>query len=331
MTVQELFNALTFDEIMAALHCTHRNDRSIQNVAGYKEAYDIICHLPPKGRGGQVSFDVTPREEWFAPHSLPMLANNVEGDYWENTVRKTVLRPDNNPFTDAELAGAILWGMTFYGFTKRDKWIPSDKTFSHFGVQANHLQQKLYLPYIRDKKTKRQLKKGTRPNRTAFSMDVWDTIAHHRKHQNRSKRKRYHRLLQRIEQLENIDKRQHLIDNLDQRLGRASVPAKEIISADSINEKWFESHCYGKSTRIDYLIDLLSNYCNDFDEICRSADHNILVCYTADTTPLTEEEKQRLHTFLSKHFPPHSNWQLHFAHDPTLPNETALQFIGIKH
>lgn len=330
MTVQELFNSLTFDDIMAALRCTHRNDRSIRNVAGYKEAYDVFCNLKPAGEGGKVTFDVTPRKEWFTPHSLPLVANNVEGDYWENTVQKTIIYPNDNPFTDAELAGAILWGMTFYGFTNRDKWPPNNTTVSHYGKQATLLERKLFLPYLRNKIIKQELKKGELPSGIAFTMEVWNEIHQRQRHQNRSKRRRYHRISQRIEHLKKLDKRQHLINRLQAVLGSDAIPASEILKADAINEKGFDSHCYGKLPRLDYLIDLLENYCPYFDKICQSGDHNIVVCYTADTTPVTDDEKIRLSSFLSNHFSPGSNWQLIFATDNTLPNEMALQFIGIK-
>lgn len=330
MTVQELFNALAFNDIMAALRCTHRNDRSIRSVAGYKEAYDIICSLSPEGEGGKVTFDVTPREDWFTPHSLPLVANDVEGDYWENTVQKTVIYPNDNPFTEAELAGAILWGMTFYGFTIRDKWPPNDTAFSHYGKQAKLLERKLFIPYLRGKTIKQELKKGELPFGIAFTMEVWNEIHQRQRHQNRSKRRRYHRISQRIELLKKLDKRQHLINRLQAVLGPNSIPATEILQAEAISEKWFDSHCYGKRPRLDYLIDLLENYCPYFDDICQFGDHNLVVCYTADTTPLTNDEKIRLRSFLSIYFSPDSNWQLFFAPDNTIPNELALQFIGIK-
>ena len=110
MTVQELFNTIGFPAIAEALRHTHRNDKSTECLTGYKEAFDILCNLPFEGNGGKVTFDVTPREKWDDEGSLPLLAHNIEGDYWENIVGKTIVRPDNNPFTDAELAGAILWG-----------------------------------------------------------------------------------------------------------------------------------------------------------------------------------------------------------------------------
>lgn len=330
MTVERLFNSLTFDDIMAALRCTHRNDCSIRNVAGYKEAYDIICNLSPEGEGGEVTFDISPREEWFTQHSLPLVANNIEGDYWENTVQKTVIYPNDNPFSDAELAGAILWGMTFYGFTNRDVWPPNNETYTLYGKKAKLLERKLFIPYLRDKTIKQKFKKGELPFGIAFTMEVWNKIHQRQRHQNRSKCRRYHRIRQRIEQLKTLDKRQHLINRLQAVLGPDATRASEMLKAEAISEKWFDSHSYGKLPRLDYLIDLLENYCLYFDEICQYGNRNIVVCYTADTTPVTDDEKIRLRSFLSNHFPPDSNWQLFFAPDNALPNEMALQFIGVK-
>lgn len=144
MSVKELFLSVGFDNVLNALRNTHRNDHSIKDAASYKEAFDIICLTEFEGEGGEVTFDVTPKEKWYEPNSLPMLANNVEGDYWENTVSKAVIRPENNPFTDAELAGAILWGMTFYGFTRHARWTPSKEIFTSYGKKADRLERELY-------------------------------------------------------------------------------------------------------------------------------------------------------------------------------------------
>lgn len=48
MTVQELFNSLTFDDIMAALRWVHRNDRSIQNVAAAIQGDFKSLNIPTK-------------------------------------------------------------------------------------------------------------------------------------------------------------------------------------------------------------------------------------------------------------------------------------------
>ena len=79
---------MTFDDIAAALRYTHRNDKSIQCLAGYKEAYDTLSNIEFNEEGGEVTFDVTEREHWFDKYNLPLLANGVEGDLWENIVGK---------------------------------------------------------------------------------------------------------------------------------------------------------------------------------------------------------------------------------------------------
>lgn len=331
MTVRELFNSMTFDDVLAALQHTHRNDPSIQNVAGYKEAYDVLCNLTLDGERGEVTFDVTPREEWFTLGSLPLLANGVEGNSWEKIVQKTVVKPDESPFSDAELAGAILWGATFYGFNRHSKWVPSYVTYSKFGEQAKRLEQRQCIPYLRDKQKIRKLKKEVMQYGVTFTMEEWDAIHYHQQHQNSIKRKRFNRIEHRIEQLEKLDKRQHLIKRLYEKIGIDTTPNFEILNADTINEKWFGSHTYGKLPRLDYLIDLLENYCPRFDEICQEGERTIIVCYTADTTPLSNEEETRLRTFLNQHFPTNTTLQLFFATDNTPPDELSLQFISIQH
>jgi len=47
MTVQELFRNVGFETIVKALQNTHRNDKSIQQTALYKEAFDTLVTLTP--------------------------------------------------------------------------------------------------------------------------------------------------------------------------------------------------------------------------------------------------------------------------------------------
>lgn len=296
MTVKELFLSVGFDNVLNALRNTHRNDRSIKHTASYKEAFDIICLTEFDGKGGEVTFEVTPRDKWFEPNSLPMLANNVEGDYWENTVGKTVIRPDDNPFTDAELAGAILWGMTFYGFTRHAGWSPREEIYTIYGERAERLERKLYLPYIRDKREKRKLKGSDKmPYGIAFSMEIWNQIHQGEKHQNRAKRKRFYRLRKRIARLKRLDKRQHLINTLREKCGFHDVqPEGRIIKAGSIQEMWRDSHVTDLSARASYLADLLTNYFPTLSDVCEGGDELLIAAYTSENTSLTDQEEQEL-------------------------------------
>lgn len=300
MTVKELFLSVGFENVINALRNTHRTCRSIKSVASYKEAFDTICLTEFEGAGGEVSFDVTPREEWFEPHSLPLLANNVEGDFWKNTVGKTVVKPDDNPFTDAELAGAILWGMTFYGFTRHTGWTPREEHYTSYGEQAEKLKRRLYLPYIRNKLKKRKLKsKEEMPYGIAFPMEIWHQIHYGEKHQNRAKRKRFYRIKSRIAELKRLYKRQHLIDTIHKKCGFYDQQLENrIMKAGTINETWRDSHVADLSSRINYLEDLLMNYFPTLHDIFDGREELLIVAYTSDATPLAVEEEHHLRSMI---------------------------------
>ncbi len=336
MTVQELFNTIGFPAIGEALRHTHRNEKSTECLTGYKEAFDILCNLSFNGCGGEITFDVTLREKWDDEDSLPLLANNVEGDHWENIVGKTVVRPDDNPFTDAELAGAILWGATFYGFTPHDRWRRYEESYSKYGEMAARLERKQFLPYLRNKETIRQLSDYSVPCRlvVAFTMEEWDYIHVRLQHQNRSKRKRFYRIENRIERLHKLDKRQRLIDGL--KYGGNAVPdeiVSTIFNAKNICENRYESHTFGKGDRVDYFIDLLLNrdYYPNTKTFLRDGDKFICIVYSSSAHPLTDDELSRLNRLFATYFVGvNINWHLISAIDDSLGGEIALKHLCIE-
>lgn len=330
MTAQELFRNVGFEAIVKVLQNTHRNDESIQQTALYKEAFDTLVSLAPSNNGGQITFDVTPREHWFDEDCLPMLANNVEGDIWENIVGREVIKPDDNPFTDAELAGAILWGATFYKFTSHHMWNPYDDTFTKYGDKVKELERKLYKPYIRDKQELKQLESGDMRFGIAFSMETWDQIHYRQMHQNRQKRKRFYRLEQRIKRLKKLDKRHYLISQIEQKTeSKLEDLADKILNAGSIIEDWRESHVCKDLNRVDYLIDLLSNYQPDASHILNEGTEALVISYTLSEHAITTDEDIKLKAFLNALC---LNTILHIRKgtDDTLGQEMGIQFIVVS-
>ena len=331
MTVQKLFRTLSFDDIAKALQNTHQKDESICDLASYKEAFDMLCNIAPGGKGGKVTFDVTPREHWFDDGYLPLLANGVEGELWENIVGKEVIRPEDNPFTDAELVGAILWGATFYGFTPHKEWNPREEFYTKYGERAQQLERKQYLPYLRNKKKISELKDFTipMPFGVAFSMEDWHLIKHRQAHQNRQKRKRYYRLEKRFEWLKKLDKRHHLIDNIRAATGMPyDTLAEKILKAKAIHETWYESHTYGKKDRVEYITNLIGDYATDFNtNFCDADEINILV-HTTQDYPLSETELQSLKHFFASFFS-NIQWNLLTGIDIHVGIEISIQFIGV--
>lgn len=157
MTVKELFQSFSFDKIAETLRKTHAKEKSTKSMVGYKEAFDIIRHTEFEGEGGLVTFDIKDR----ADNDMPILANIVEGDYWKNTVGKQVIIPSDSKYPTLYYATAILWGMTFYGFTPRDRRISSDdEPYCKWGEMADRLRDRRNIPYIRDKAYKKECKRG---------------------------------------------------------------------------------------------------------------------------------------------------------------------------
>lgn len=331
MTVQELFRTFSFDDIVEALQNTHRHDESICDLASYKEAFDTLCHTLPSGEGGKVTFDVTPREHWFDEGNLPLLANGVEGELWGNIVGKEVVRPKDNPFTDAELVGAILWGATFYGFTPHKEWNPHEDFYTKYGERAQQLERKLYVPYLRNKKKISELKDflSPMPFGIAFSLEDWDLIECRQEHQNRPKRKRQYRLEKRIEWLKKLDKRHHLIDTIR---AATDLPhealAERILNAKAIHETWYESHTYGKEDRVEYITNLIGIYASDFSTDFCGNEINILV-HTTQDYPLSDKELQSLKDFFTSFFS-NVQWNLLTGFDKHIGLELSIQFVGIS-
>lgn len=334
MTVKELFTSVTFEEIAVALHRTHQSDKSIREMASYKEAFDEICHTEFKGNGGEVTFDITEPQE-MTDDSLPMLANNVEEDYWENTVGKTVIFPENNPFTNAELAGAILWGMTFYGFSKLKRWKPGETPFGKYGEMAQRLWRKLYLPYLRDKKEIAKLKHlaNASADHIAFSLETWEKIDHSQKHQNRSKRKRFYRIENRIDNLERMANRDYLLSKLSEMTcGKAETLRPSIMSAKKMKVDIRESRTYGEIARVDYLAELITLYNGQFWEDCEGFDNMIVVATTSPQDIVTDYENQILsQLFRDLAIRLNMSVELIYGTEPSLPNaEMNLRTIVVK-
>ncbi len=330
MTVQELFNHVGFEAVMSALQNTHRNEKSIKGTAYYKQAFDKLLMTEPSGRGGEVTFDVTPREKWFDPGFLPMLANAVEGDLWEDIIGKEVIKPEDNPFSDAELAGAILWGATFYGFTDHNRWTPFNDIHTRYGKLAQDLERKLYDPYIRDVKTLNRLKTDSLLFGIAFPREVWKEIHFHQKHQNRQKRKRFYRMKKRIRELERLDKRAHAIAKIEAKTGKSlGSLADKIIHAGSICEEWRDCHTYPNDNRVDYAIDLMSNYFPTASDILSVGEEIIIVFYTSPENPLKAEESARLQEYFNTQA---DTSALHFfdGTDPDTASALDIQFIRIS-
>lgn len=343
MTVQELFKSLSFDEIAGALQRTHFRD--VENFIGqsaeYKMAYDQFCHISPQGDGGEVTFDLASAESLANPEVKALLANNVEGQEWEEILQKEVIRPASQNVTDAELAGAILWGSTFYGFTPHSMARCFDSCFnddSPFATQAYRLEIRRMLLFIKDKEQRRELKKLSKGNPDGVPCDI-ETMRYlwnRRKHLNRSKRKREYRMLKRDEELWKMNRLYHDVERfrkfgtIEER-GFMENLIEKIYKAKSVNDVMLESFAYDKTARVEYLKELLDKYACEMKGLEKSDSKLTIIIWSSEDYPLQPEERKRLCEFLMKFFNlPASLMQIVFGETKAENPEIQLQFISIK-
>ncbi|MCM1139911.1 MAG: hypothetical protein NC453_15185 [Muribaculum sp.] len=339
MTVQELFKSLSFDEIAEALQNTHFRD--VENFIGqsaeYKMAYDQFCHIEPGGDGGEVTFDIASEKCLANPQVKAIVANNVEGQEWEDILQKEVIRPTDKNVTDAEMAGAILWGTTFYGFTPHSMKRCFDGLFnddSPFATQAYRLGIREMLSFIKDKEERRELKKLSKgnPEGVPDSRYLWKR----RKHLNRSKRKREYRMLKRQEELWNMNRLYHDVERL-RKFGTIEVPGfmesliKKIYNAKSVNDVMLESFAYNKAGRIEYLKELLDKYACEMKGPENSTSKLTIIVWSSESYPLNSNERKQLSEFLKSFFKlPTSSIQIVFGATKASNPEIQIQFISIK-
>jgi len=343
MTVQEFFKDIPFDEIAAALQHTHFRDveNFIGSSAEYKEAYDQLCNIVPDGDGGEVTFDIYPREDWDKPQCTRLSANNVEGDKWENLLKKEVVKPSPNPFTDADLAGAILWSATFYGFTPATMDMCFDEMFnddSPFAIRAYRLEIREMLPYIKDKTERRELKKLSKgnPDGVPCSIENMKYLHERRKHLNRSKRKREYRITKRVAELWNMNKHYHRIERL-YKLGKIEDEdfVKNLVSkiyyAQSVNDVMLGTFTYGKISRIDYIKELLGKYAYEMKGSCTTESLLHIIIWSSEFYPLNRSERTQLQAFIKEFLGlPSNSMQIVFGNTKADDSEIQIQFINIK-
>lgn len=339
MTVQDLLKSVSFDEIAEALQHTHfRDDENfIGQSAEYKMAYDQFCHIEPGGEGGEVTFDIASEKCLANPQVKAIVANNVEGEEWEDILQKEVIRPTDKIMTNAEMAGAILWGATFYGFTPHSMKRCFDGLFnddSPFATQAYRLGIREMLPFIKDKEERRELKKLSKgnPEGVPDSRYLWKR----RKHLNRSKRKREYRMSKRQEELWRMNGLYHDVERL-RKFGIIEGPGfmerliEKIYDAKSVNDVMLESFAYGEIGRVEYLKELLDKYACEMKGPSNSDSKLTIIVWSSESYPINSDERKQLHGFLMKFFAlPASSIQIVFGVTKVENIEIQIQFISIK-
>jgi hypothetical protein len=317
MTLKELLNRCDFRDIAAVIKDEYPD--YAMNMTHFKEAFDVLQHLEPELNPDYESYQkVTLSKSDYEEDEKKgkkrdyYISAHCGGDYWESDLAKEVVVSDELTLTDNETAAHCLWEMTFYGnhyneeeFDEVCRRIRGKiDTSNPYTVAADKLERKLL---------------------DSLYLNVDDMIP--REHKNRPKRMRDHRQEQRIKQLERMAKIEDDIRRLT--AGTESFKREELeylFKTDLIYADRYHSFAYNPDQRMDYLIDLLSNYGETPPEFSKFT-HFILMFRTASEYPLVKKEQNMIRNFFSQYLPASANIRYGYGTDKNLDTEVSLFLV----
>lgn len=349
MIVQEFLRRIPFTDLMEAVgKSMGKEGETLCSNHYYKEAFDILCNMPPRKKTEDIKFHVSYDDPKDSGKPDLWAEGLDDPEYMEDVVGKKIVMPKNNPFTDAELAAKIFHWATYLGCTPRQQReflnSKSHRFCTKYSIMAHQLSGKQYLIYPYCKDVKKRMRKAIRNPYKPYGFKKDDDMKwffymiigdRHGRRQNRSKRMRQYRLEKRITWLRKLSERQLLVEDIARMSGECelSVLSPMIMNAKFIMETWRESHTFGKSSRMDYIINLVSNYYPSLDMFpeggCNAC---LVVAYTAPGKTLSPQEEATLKALLNENFERKGmDTILLYGEDIILEEDLALRFVGIKY
>ena len=325
MTLKELIMKYNFDSIKPELE--KRDDKINGRFAGYKEAFDILRMMEPDNEfhpedtphieiGWQDSI-LDDGERWIDVYGASCK--------WENVLAKDIKVATDLDLTETEVLAHILWEMTFFGFTPKQReevfagWEPRKEPHNQYEKALWALQLHMYKNEVRKKD-----RWFDESGKGCYNMDYMKSMFNKPRF-NRAKRKRKYRQELREEYLERMAKHDYLIQQLtkDSSLKRQDVDF--LMNVENVHKVNFQSHIVNREERMPYLIQLITNYYNwDW------ADGTDIICLlrTSITDLLTDQEKELIKEFFSNY----SHLRLQYAKgtDEKLGKDVSLTVIVAK-
>ena len=223
----------------------------------YKGAYDQLLHMKPdeiaddKGGNGIHVYQCKLEERRFA-------VTNCEGMKWRNAISFPVVVDDTIELTPEETVAAILWALTFYGFSE-------EETYANFEDMDREMDELELIPYDPDDDNDEE------------EEEIFPTLS--------PEEEEKRRLEERAKKVENT-----MMKLLAQSEGLSVKELSYLLDTSFICEIYPHTYAFDVTKRMDYMLDLLENYCKIQDDFNRVA-----LCITSSPLhPMTEKEETKL-------------------------------------
>ena len=348
MTLETLFKRVDFKEIAPLIVQLYPDMGG--SLAHFKQAFDILRHLKPQADADDADENMEISKCYDDEDDGGKFYYCVEPGCgvasWESCLAKEVVLKDEITLSDNEIAVHCLWELTFYGFDAGwtaflDRIEGKTDASNPYTVAAEKLENKMrsnYLPkqfrdavagttyvsseeWLKERKAMGEKRWKDYHSAKYLPMDVKE-----RTRRNRAKRMRDYRQELRIKKLERMAKVENVIRDLiadTQSFTREALGY--LFDTKLITNDSYQSHSQDVSQRMDYLIDLFSNYVtDDYSQFT----HFVLMFRTSSDYPLVQGELDRIVDFFRQYLPLSADIRCGYGNDEILDVEVGLFFLG---
>lgn len=223
----------------------------------YKGAFDQLMQLEPESLERE-EYAIHVYQRQYPNDDRPYVLTNCEGMKWKNALALPVVVEDPLELTSAETVAAILWALTFYGFSEKE----SKRFFEDLEKEAEEGRTILDMDELEDDDEEEEEMLPLSPEE-----------------------EEQRRLEERAQKVEYA-----MMELLSQSEGLTVKDLLYLLDTSLICQIWPHTYAYDTSKRMDYLMELINSYSDvkrDFNRIA--------LCITSSPEyPLTEVEENTL-------------------------------------
>ena len=223
----------------------------------YKGAFDQLMQLEPESLERE-EYAIHVYQRQYPNDDRPYVLTNCEGMKWKNALALPVVVEDPLELTSAETVAAILWALTFYGFSEKE----SKRFVEDLEKEAEEVGTILDMDEFEDDDEEEEEMLPLSPEE-----------------------EEQRRLEERAQKVEYA-----MMELLSQSEGLTVKDLLYLLDTALICQIWPHTYAYDISKRMDYLIELIDSYSDvkrDFNRIA--------LCITSSPEyPLTEVEENTL-------------------------------------
>lgn len=256
----KLLREVDVKEVVEAVGQMYYEDKPEEKCPyAYKGAFDQLLHMQPEEMKNEEGYAVYVYQTKLSEKRFAL--TNSEGMAWKTALALPVIVDDSIELTPTETVAAILWALTFYGFSERE---------------AQQLFEDMH----------REVEEG----QTTSEDDFWDDDDEDECDEEESvpltpEEEERKRLEERAEKVEHA-----MMELLSQSEGLSVSDLTYLLDTSLICEIWPHTYTFDTDKRMDYLLELIGKYSE-----AQEGFNRVALCVTSSPDyPFTDEEEKVL-------------------------------------